>query len=700
MKFLKAFLSAIIFFCNYESAIAQVAISKTGTSPHPSAALDIQSADKGVLIPKVDTAAIINPAIGLLTYQLVDHTFYQYNGNKWIALRSDLLDTDDDTGILLDESPDNDQINFRIAGVDKLNLQNNVNGVTQLGLENNEGNIFIGENAGGNCAGSSGAIDNIGVGKEALLSNTTGNKNIGIGTEALRSNTIGTGNLAIGFEALRGNFTRDSSIAIGNGALRKSVFGEYNIAIGNGAAKDCSFATNNISIGNQVFLDVSRGSGNVAIGNNAGSGTNNLNNSVFIGHLAGEAVTHATRENNTVVGADAGKKNSSDCNTFIGAFAGSISTGSNNTFIGNGAGKNHQGSNNILIGDQSGANGLGSGNVFLGNDLGKLETLDSTLLIDNQNGPAEDAFLYGELNNDFLRLNGKLEIKKDSESGDPHLNLYEPEGDFIRLYMQNITNNRVVLAALPKTNTDESILNVYLDGAGNVMSFLGSNRVGINDTSPTAALEVDAESGDTPLIVRSGSNSNLLRVNNNGDAGIGGIPDADLHVYHPNGSTTRGLKIENSSTNNNWRFYISGSTNDLRLYNNTGSSTIGRFDYSSGTYFATSDRRAKDNFKALHFDWHSFMQLRPLTYTFKTDHNKKQYLGMIAQDVQEIYPELVNHDETEDKYLMNYSGTGVVAIAAIQSLYKENENLKVTNQLLEERLEKLEHSFEQLMAKK
>ena len=66
------------------SASAQVAINSDNAIPDPSAMLDIKSTNKGLLIPRLDSAqrvAIAGPASGLLVYQTngVDG-FYFFNG--------------------------------------------------------------------------------------------------------------------------------------------------------------------------------------------------------------------------------------------------------------------------------------------------------------------------------------------------------------------------------------------------------------------------------------------------------------------------------------------------------------------------------------------------------------------------------------------------------------------------------------------
>jgi hypothetical protein len=63
-------------------------------TPHPSAILDLTAATQGFLVPRTDTALVVNPADGLLIYQTTDKNFYYYDiavpawksfGNSYIA---------------------------------------------------------------------------------------------------------------------------------------------------------------------------------------------------------------------------------------------------------------------------------------------------------------------------------------------------------------------------------------------------------------------------------------------------------------------------------------------------------------------------------------------------------------------------------------------------------------------------------------
>ena len=65
------------------SVHAQVVIAPSTTATaHPSAMLDVQSTNKGLLVPRMTTAqifAIANPADGLTAWSTTDHFFYVYN---------------------------------------------------------------------------------------------------------------------------------------------------------------------------------------------------------------------------------------------------------------------------------------------------------------------------------------------------------------------------------------------------------------------------------------------------------------------------------------------------------------------------------------------------------------------------------------------------------------------------------------------
>ena len=89
-KYLFLFLKSIVLFtpvCLSLFVNAQVGIGTT--TPNSSAALDISSSNKGMLIPRLTTAqrvAITNPATGLLVFDTDKGSIMFYDGSSWRAL--------------------------------------------------------------------------------------------------------------------------------------------------------------------------------------------------------------------------------------------------------------------------------------------------------------------------------------------------------------------------------------------------------------------------------------------------------------------------------------------------------------------------------------------------------------------------------------------------------------------------------------
>ncbi|WP_282031278.1 tail fiber domain-containing protein [Winogradskyella eximia] len=269
---------------------------------------------------------------------------------------------------------------------------------------------------------------------------------------------------------------------------------------------------------------------------------------------------------------------------------------------------------------------------------------------------------------------GYLDILATNSGSAPHINLVEDSGSGARINFTNTaTTNGNVWTLFGDTDnvTNNNEFNIFHTQLGNVIRLEGdgdielSGKVGINKNEPITEFTVE----------HSNDNGNLS-----------------------------GLRIENTGANGSYNtFFTSNGTGNLLLYSRVqGATSIGSFNDTSGIYTATSDRRLKKDFKDLYFNWQSFMNLETLTYSYKKDLGNTKHIGLVAQDVQKIYPELINYVAEDDVYQMDYSATGVIAIKAVQELKQEvdllkEENTKLKNQLskyeaLERRLSALENN--------
>ena len=101
---------------------------------------------------------------------------------------------------------------------------------------------------------------------------------------------------------------------------------------------------------------------------------------------------------------------------------------------------------------------------------------------------------------------------------------------------------------------------------------------------------------------------------------------------------------------------------------NTGNMTIG------GTLTENSSIRYKDNIETLKYGLDKVLQMRGVSYT-KKDTGVKE-IGLIAEELNEIAPELVNKNEKGLPDSVSYGRVVAYLIEAIKDLQKEIEELK------------------------
>ncbi|MEO1653608.1 MAG: hypothetical protein AAFU64_08690, partial [Bacteroidota bacterium] len=449
-----------------------VGINDDGSSPDPSAMLHIQSTNKGVLVPRLTSTernAISSPANGLLVFDATTSTFWFYDGGQWLELAAAadnrLRDTDIDTQIQVEKSSDDDRIRFDIAGVEKMVLGTNLQGIARLEVLNNNLNTLLGEASG---AGLSSGISNTFIGARSGSNNTIGNQNTFLGDLSGNHNSSGSFNVFLGEQAGLFNTTGSRNIFIGNSTGKANTTGFENVFLGFESGRDNTTAQFNVFLGSQ-------------------SGLNNTtqNNNTFVGAFSGQA---SQASGNTFIGSRSGSNNSSGSNnTFVGLNSGQFSTtGANNTFLGrdagqlNGSGVNNvylgmesafagTGSQNTFLGYQSGRNATGSSNVFLGHQAGLNETGNEKLYIDNSG--STQPLIYGDFAQDSLVFNGSGLFIRDGNSDHPQLRLLEIGNSQSRLQMGNSVLSEIFweMAALPHLNTNNSTLTFRYSGSGNVL---------------------------------------------------------------------------------------------------------------------------------------------------------------------------------------------------------------------------------------
>lgn len=111
---------------------------------------------------------------------------------------------------------------------------------------------------------------------------------------------------------------------------------------------------------------------------------------------------------------------------------------------------------------------------------------------------------------------------------------------------------------------------------------------------------------------------------------------------------------------------------------------------SSNQLYATSDERLKDYKGDIDVRFDQIKMIPKKYFTWKQGEDGNVCIGTSAQELLKVYPELVFYDEENDEYGVDYSKLSIVALAAIDKLYEENQILKTKLDNIEERLSKLE----------
>lgn len=193
------------------------------------------------------------------------------------------------------------------------------------------------------------------------------------------------------------------------------------------------------------------------------------------------------------------------------------------------------------------------------------------------------------------------------------------------------------------------------------------------------------------------SRANAVTVRKNGNVGIGTtVPLDRLHV---NGRV-RLQTVEYIEDGGTSEIAVRG---DLRpSADNTydiGTSTL-RYDdvFATSGVVNTSDRRDKTDIRTTSYGLNEIMQLEPVEYNWKNLPTDKKKLGLVAQDLLEIIPEVVKThdwqdiDESDnpqqervklDRLGVYYSDLIPVLIKAIQEQQGTIENLKARIETLE-----------------
>ena len=563
---------------------------------------------------------------------------------------------------------------------------------------------------------------NIIIGDNAMTHLSTGSNNIGLGT-TLTALTTGTGNVTIGDNSLTSVTTGSGNIGLGNGANPAITTASKTIAIG---ANSVAGSLGAIAIGSSIESGegtetngaTARGGFSIAIGNGAISNYDNSVNGLSIA-IGTDAKANSEDDNgNAAIAIGYGAESNSSSTIAIGTTANA--TGGSAVAIGNEA--RATGGRSIAIGPSNGRRdgdnegstmAAGENSIALG--IGAYSVGTAGIAI-GYNAEAKDEAIAIGKDTYISRLNGGIAIGAGARSGATDSNMY---GDYAIAIGKNAkagSDNGVSIGYNAGSSTKG--YNNTAIGAGACLYVTGSNKTCIGANSGPANNSDWASDEKERIFIGSKSKFNnapaVLEVHNTEDTGLGANKDAAVVIngnlivkggvistlWTKGGKDDDNVNLYGRTGGQMEPFWDKGGTPDyVEKYSSNGH---GKFKAFSGKR-EYSDRRLKYVGKDNNDGLAKIKQLKVFNYVYKKDTTKTPHVGVIAQDLQKVFPNAVK--KGTDGFLtirmedMFYAVINAIKEldAKITALQKENQELKQLvkqvqedNKRLDQRLQKLE----------
>jgi hypothetical protein len=228
----------------------------------------------------------------------------------------------------------------------------------------------------------------------------------------------------------------------------------------------------------------------------------------------------------------------------------------------------------------------------------------------------------------------------------------------------------------------------FATGLASMAKSYGSASLGmLNDTSDTPNPSII---GATDRILQVGNGTGGLRTNaltvlRNGNMGIGTVNPHALLQFSNTLANRKIVLWENANTDFDYfgfginsgsmrysvapganHAFFAGATPLFVVYAD-GNATL------LGSLSQLSDERLKRNIEPLSNNLSRLIQLNGYTYYWKEEvRSKEQQIGVLAQEVQQLFPQLV-HTDKEGTLSVNYTGLTPVLIEAVKELNQKIE---------------------------
>ena len=159
-----------------------------------------------------------------------------------------------------------------------------------------------------------------------------------------------------------------------------------------------------------------------------------------------------------------------------------------------------------------------------------------------------------------------------------------------------------------------------------------------------------SKGGYDGIVFGNGGNATIM-FDSSGNGGLYRAAGGGWYNYYHVGNSCTGFGT--STTSSSYEIYVSGAI------------------YATGNITAYSDRRVKENITTIDNPLTKVEGLRGVYYNKIDDEKKTKQIGFIAQEVDEVVPELVTYAEDVDQYGVNYGNTTALLVEAIKELSQQ-----------------------------
>lgn len=273
--------------------------------------------------------------------------------------------------------------------------------------------------------------------------------------------------------------------------------------------------------------------------------------------------------------------------------------------------------------------------------------------------------------NTSTNTNGRLNIiGNDNNSADTLIFLEDDRSALIQ-FEGGINSDSAGLSFANSSSAQQFYFGLS-GGAGNILKLTSNQSAGrtvqfgdnidwidFNQDNVLVAIGEDTAEAHLEVSASGGTTGNLMLLSSNDDN------DGDIMTVLENGHVGIGIIAPNVALDVNGDINFTGVIADV------------------------SDERLKDDITPLLNALEKIMQLKGVSFVMKEDPASTIELGLIAQDVEKVYPELIQENDDGIKRL-NYIGMIGPLVESIKELNTKNNTLEFKLENLMKRVEALE----------